>query len=219
MVDFFQMGEVLFSVIGQTHDGKLIWVLCLFQILLRGANGDELKKVKHVVQYGIFAAYHLALETSFLADEGASLPELPFNTPITVALPDKPSGIDRSISTIPGVSLSLPVKKLKDLNHVGSHKDSTVSRLHIWSLPSPVVPFAKRMQHCQLVYPLKAQNPLQASSTPQFPCPFFLLQGKALQSLATMSPLLILTLRRELQWFLNSIHRQELLQPPVAKIP
>ncbi|XP_071716617.1 1-phosphatidylinositol-3-phosphate 5-kinase FAB1B-like [Rutidosis leptorrhynchoides] len=70
-------------------------------ILLRGANGDELKKVKHVVQYGVFAAYHLALETSFLADEGASLPELPLNAALTVALPDK-STIDRSISTIPG---------------------------------------------------------------------------------------------------------------------
>uniref|UniRef100_A0A2P2M4X8 1-phosphatidylinositol-3-phosphate 5-kinase n=1 Tax=Rhizophora mucronata TaxID=61149 RepID=A0A2P2M4X8_RHIMU len=71
-------------------------------ILLKGANGDELKKVKHVVQYGVFAAYHLALETSFLADEGATLPELPLKTPITVALPDKPSSIERSISTIPG---------------------------------------------------------------------------------------------------------------------
>ncbi|GKB43243.1 1-phosphatidylinositol-3-phosphate 5-kinase FAB1B-like protein [Tanacetum coccineum] len=72
-------------------------------ILLRGANGDELKKVKHVVQYGVFAAYHLALETSFLADEGASLPELPLNAAaLTVALPDKPSNIERSISTIPG---------------------------------------------------------------------------------------------------------------------
>ncbi|KAI3463193.1 hypothetical protein Pfo_019856 [Paulownia fortunei] len=74
-------------------------------ILLRGANGDELKKVKHVVQYGVFAAYHLALETSFLADEGASLPEFPLNAPITVALPDKPSKIDRSISTIPGFTV------------------------------------------------------------------------------------------------------------------
>ncbi|XP_004303752.1 PREDICTED: 1-phosphatidylinositol-3-phosphate 5-kinase FAB1B [Fragaria vesca subsp. vesca] len=74
-------------------------------ILLRGANGDELKKVKHVVQYGVFAAYHLALETSFLADEGASLPELPFQSPITVALPDKPSSIERSISTVPGFKI------------------------------------------------------------------------------------------------------------------
>lgn len=75
-------------------------------ILLKGANGDELKKVKHVVQYGIFAAYHLALETSFLADEGASLPELPLRSPLTVALPDKSSSIGRSISTIPGFSVT-----------------------------------------------------------------------------------------------------------------
>ncbi|KAG9141024.1 hypothetical protein Leryth_012606 [Lithospermum erythrorhizon] len=81
-------------------------------VLLRGANGDELKKVKHVVQYGIFAAYHLGLETSFLADEGASLPQLPLNSPITVALPDKTSSIDRSISTIPGFTLPVNEKSL-----------------------------------------------------------------------------------------------------------
>ncbi|KAJ8560901.1 hypothetical protein K7X08_027091 [Anisodus acutangulus] len=74
-------------------------------VLLRGANGDELKKVKRVFQYSIFAAYHLALETSFLADEGASLPELPLNSPITVALPDKTSTIGSSISTIPGFTI------------------------------------------------------------------------------------------------------------------
>nr|XP_043636882.1 1-phosphatidylinositol-3-phosphate 5-kinase FAB1B-like [Erigeron canadensis] len=76
-------------------------------ILLRGASGDELKKVKHVVQYGVFAAYHLALETSFLADEGASLPELPLNSPLTVALPEKALSIERSISTIPGFTVPL----------------------------------------------------------------------------------------------------------------
>lgn len=71
------------------------------QILLRGADEDELKKVKHVVQYGVFAAYHLALETSFLADEGVSLPELPLNS---LPLPNKSSSIQRSISTVPGFS-------------------------------------------------------------------------------------------------------------------
>ncbi|XP_047340766.1 1-phosphatidylinositol-3-phosphate 5-kinase FAB1B [Impatiens glandulifera] len=79
-------------------------------ILLRGANGDVLKKIKHVVQYGVFAAYHLALETSFLADEGASLPELPLNSPITVALPDNPPNIGRSISTVSGFVVSLDGK-------------------------------------------------------------------------------------------------------------
>ncbi|GLT74224.1 hypothetical protein SLA2020_460320 [Shorea laevis] len=76
-----------------------------FTILLKGDNADELKKVKHVVQYAVFAAYHLALETSFLADEGASLLDLPLKSPITVALPDKPSGADRSISTVPGFTI------------------------------------------------------------------------------------------------------------------
>lgn len=82
-----------------------VYFLCFtLKILLKGASGDELKKVKHVVQYGVFAAYHLALETSFLADEGASPLEFPLKSPITVALPDKPSSIVKSISTIPGFS-------------------------------------------------------------------------------------------------------------------
>ncbi|KAK4764732.1 hypothetical protein SAY86_025822 [Trapa natans] len=76
-----------------------------FTILLKGAYGDELKKIKAVVQYGVFAAYHLASETSFLADERASLPELPLRSPITVALPEKSLSIDRSISMIPGFKL------------------------------------------------------------------------------------------------------------------
>lgn len=78
--------------------------------MLRGASGDELKKVKHVVQYATFAAYHLALETCFLADEGASVPELLLKSPITVALPHNPSNIDRSISAIPGFTCPSPVK-------------------------------------------------------------------------------------------------------------
>ncbi|KAG6727444.1 hypothetical protein I3843_02G114100 [Carya illinoinensis] len=96
-------------------------------ILLRGAGGDELKKVKHVIQYGIFAAYHLALETSFLADEGATLPELPLNSPITVALPDKSSSIQRSISTIPGFSLSVDGKSLGPHHIVEPQRSYSVS--------------------------------------------------------------------------------------------
>ncbi|KAL5553392.1 hypothetical protein UlMin_040793 [Ulmus minor] len=45
-------------------------------VLLKGTNREELKKLKHVVQYAVFAAYHLSLETSFLADEGATLPKM-----------------------------------------------------------------------------------------------------------------------------------------------
>jgi 1-phosphatidylinositol-3-phosphate 5-kinase len=68
---------------------------------------DELKKIKHVVQYGIFAAYHLALETSFLADEGATLPELPLKSLLTVALPTKCSAADSSISIVPGFTMNV----------------------------------------------------------------------------------------------------------------
>ncbi|KAG2728507.1 hypothetical protein I3843_01G204100 [Carya illinoinensis] len=102
-------------------------------ILLRGANGDELKKVKHVVQYGVFAVYHLALETSFLADEGASLPELPLNSPITVALPDKSPSIERSISMVPGFSLSVG-DKLQGTHHIFEpRRSNSVPTSHLLS--------------------------------------------------------------------------------------
>lgn len=99
--------------------------------MLRGASGDELKKVKHVVQYATFAAYHLALETCFLADEGASVPELPLKSPITVALPHNPSNIDRSISAIPGFTSPSPVKspEPEPIMEIGqSGKDAVSSR-------------------------------------------------------------------------------------------
>jgi len=37
--------------------------------LLKGANSDELKKVKQVMHFTVFAAYHLILETSFFEDQ------------------------------------------------------------------------------------------------------------------------------------------------------
>ncbi|XP_031255802.1 putative 1-phosphatidylinositol-3-phosphate 5-kinase FAB1C [Pistacia vera] len=66
-------------------------------VLLRGASREELKKVKHVVQYAVFAAYHLSLETSFLADEGATLPKIRLNHSITI--PERIMA-DNSISVI-----------------------------------------------------------------------------------------------------------------------
>lgn len=114
--------------------------------MLKGANGDELKKVKHVIQYGIFAAYHLALETSFLADEGASLPELPLKSPITVALPDKPSSIGRSISTFSGFSIpassnlqvtnNVPRSSKSDPMSMEQGKQATHEQQHMATLSS-----------------------------------------------------------------------------------
>ncbi|XP_038697035.1 putative 1-phosphatidylinositol-3-phosphate 5-kinase FAB1D [Tripterygium wilfordii] len=40
-------------------------------ILLKGSNSEELKRIKYVVQCAVLMAYHLILETSFLADQRA----------------------------------------------------------------------------------------------------------------------------------------------------
>ncbi|OMO88078.1 Chaperonin Cpn60/TCP-1 [Corchorus olitorius] len=68
-------------------------------VLLRGRSREELKKVKHVVQYAVFAAYHLSLETSFLADEGATLPKLKIKHSMTE--PEKMQ-TESVISALPG---------------------------------------------------------------------------------------------------------------------
>eukprot|EP00629_Pelagomonadales_sp_RCC1024_P016914 CAMPEP_0119289286 /NCGR_PEP_ID=MMETSP1329-20130426/38774_1 /TAXON_ID=114041 /ORGANISM="Genus nov. species nov., Strain RCC1024" /LENGTH=1488 /DNA_ID=CAMNT_0007290085 /DNA_START=1173 /DNA_END=5636 /DNA_ORIENTATION=- len=47
-------------------------------LILRGANALVLKKVKHIVRFSLYVAYHLRLETSYLSDSGATLP-LPDN--------------------------------------------------------------------------------------------------------------------------------------------
>ncbi|CDP00755.1 unnamed protein product [Coffea canephora] len=52
-------------------------------VLLKGSSREELKKLKQVVRYAVFAAYHLSLETSFLADEGASLPKMGVKPSVT----------------------------------------------------------------------------------------------------------------------------------------
>lgn len=41
----------------------------ILQILLKGATTEELKKIKRVLHFTVFAAYHLILETSFFADQ------------------------------------------------------------------------------------------------------------------------------------------------------
>lgn len=66
-------------------------------VLLRGAGTEELKRVKKAVKLTVFHAYHLSLETSFLADEGATLPSTLQCIPSS-----KRSSLDSSISTVPG---------------------------------------------------------------------------------------------------------------------
>ncbi|XP_068661240.1 putative 1-phosphatidylinositol-3-phosphate 5-kinase FAB1C [Aristolochia californica] len=81
-------------------------------VLLRGKSLEELKKVKHVVQYAVFAAYHLSLETSFLADEGASLPKVPLKP--SIAIPERLKTSDCSISMISQASVSPPGEIMVD---------------------------------------------------------------------------------------------------------
>lgn len=70
------------------------------QVVLRGSCREELKKVKHVIQYAVFAAYHLSLETSFLADEGASLPRIRLKQPGMVRTASERRMIDDGITLV-----------------------------------------------------------------------------------------------------------------------
>lgn len=67
-------------------------------VLLKGSSREELKKIKRVVQFAVFAAYHLSLETSFLADERASLPKITMKP--LIPIPDK-EAVEHPISVIP----------------------------------------------------------------------------------------------------------------------
>ncbi|CAM6126649.1 unnamed protein product [Calypogeia fissa] len=92
-------------------------------ILLKGANGDFLKKVKEVVQLAVFSAYHLQLETSFLEDEGATLPGLSCRPTGNVSILNRHTSYERSISTATGVSIT----ESSQGPHIRSGLSSTVS--------------------------------------------------------------------------------------------
>ncbi|KAG1328066.1 1-phosphatidylinositol-3-phosphate 5-kinase FAB1A [Cocos nucifera] len=96
----------------------------LFQILLKGAHSDELKKVKRVLYYTVFAAYHLILETSFFADQRLFISSKNFVREGSGSSKDKPvllatcdaapssdiSSIECSISSITPVhALDIPI--------------------------------------------------------------------------------------------------------------
>ncbi|CAI9778130.1 unnamed protein product [Fraxinus pennsylvanica] len=55
-------------------------------ILLMGANGNELKRIKCVVRCAVIMAYHLMLETSFLLDQRAMFSTIPLNNIVDLAL-------------------------------------------------------------------------------------------------------------------------------------
>ncbi|KAG0543648.1 hypothetical protein BDA96_02G207200 [Sorghum bicolor] len=84
--DLFKVEKVSESLLAEHGEKGSIKTLMFFEgclkrlgctVLLRGTCREELKKIKRAMQLAVFAAYHLSLETSFLADEGATLPKIP----------------------------------------------------------------------------------------------------------------------------------------------
>ncbi|KAJ1268506.1 hypothetical protein BS78_07G140800 [Paspalum vaginatum] len=72
-------------------------------VLLRGSCREELKRIKRAVQLAVFAAYHLSLETSFFADEGAILPKFPLKH--VVVEPDMRNCADNNSTALTTVGM------------------------------------------------------------------------------------------------------------------
>nr|CAB3457016.1 unnamed protein product [Digitaria exilis] len=110
--DLFKVEKVSESTLSEyTEKGGSTKTLMFFEgclkrlgctVLLRGSCREELKKIKRAMQLAVFAAYHLSLETSFLADEGATVPRIPSSVidaphrdyvsarPVDRSIPDNP---------------------------------------------------------------------------------------------------------------------------------
>uniref|UniRef100_A0A0D9X3H2 1-phosphatidylinositol-3-phosphate 5-kinase n=1 Tax=Leersia perrieri TaxID=77586 RepID=A0A0D9X3H2_9ORYZ len=86
-------------------------------ILLRGANSEELKKVKQVMHYTVFAAYHLILETSFFEDQ-------------RIFLNDQNSSRENSITAMAGPSANGYDLSVLDASDFSSRDDSPALRLY-----------------------------------------------------------------------------------------
>ena len=97
------------------------------------------------MQYAVFAAYHLSLETSFLADEGATLPKMivkhstdipegaTANTDISVISNSLPSTLCQSEADV-----GLGFKKLENLESASEHLDD----LNFHSYASTIVDYS-----------------------------------------------------------------------------
>ncbi|XP_066330548.1 putative 1-phosphatidylinositol-3-phosphate 5-kinase FAB1D isoform X2 [Miscanthus floridulus] len=87
-------------------------------ILLKGTNSEELKKVKQVMHFTVFAAYHLILETSFFEDQRVFLNDksTPKETSVTATEGTSPTAYD--VAALSGAIPSFP-----------SHDDSPALRL------------------------------------------------------------------------------------------
>ncbi|KAJ1266793.1 hypothetical protein BS78_07G005600 [Paspalum vaginatum] len=77
-------------------------------ILLRGANSEELKKVKQVMHFTVFAAYHLILETSFFEDQRVFLNDKNITKESSVSATEGPSTTAYDVAALGGVVPSFP---------------------------------------------------------------------------------------------------------------
>lgn len=77
-------------------------------ILLRGANSEELKKVKQVMHFTVFAAYHLILETSFFEDQRVFLNDKNITKESSVSATDGSSTTAYDAAALGGVIPSFP---------------------------------------------------------------------------------------------------------------
>lgn len=83
-------------------------VFFLFQILLKGANSEELKKVKQVMHYTVFAAYHLILETSFFEDQRVFLNDKSTPKETSFTATEGPSTTAYDVAALSGAIPSFP---------------------------------------------------------------------------------------------------------------
>ncbi|GAB4828783.1 hypothetical protein Ancab_018444 [Ancistrocladus abbreviatus] len=121
-------------------------------VLLKGSCRAELKKVKHVIQYAVFAAYHLSLETSFLADEGATLPKMT----------RKPSVSEREMITADNVFTTVPrpvVVPFQAVDAPAYIEGNMQQSMEVVSLESPSEPFDSSVSD-QVCADARAENVL-----------------------------------------------------------
>ncbi|AQK51227.1 Putative 1-phosphatidylinositol-4-phosphate 5-kinase/ zinc ion binding family [Zea mays] len=77
-------------------------------ILLKGANSEELKKVKQVMHFTVFAAYHLILETSFFEDQRVFLNDKSTPKEISVTATEGASPTAYDVAALSGAIPSFP---------------------------------------------------------------------------------------------------------------
>ncbi|XP_066383293.1 putative 1-phosphatidylinositol-3-phosphate 5-kinase FAB1D isoform X2 [Miscanthus floridulus] len=85
-------------------------------ILLRGANTEELKKIKQVMNYTVFAAYRLVLETSFFEDQRLILNNKNSSKEVSVTRKAGPSPLGSVQESTDGVPVTISSTNFNALN-------------------------------------------------------------------------------------------------------